>query len=184
VTGDLLLVTGGSRSGKSRYALSRAAALSDAVVFVATGVETDAEMAARIARHRAERPAHWTTIEARYELAASVTRAALPPAPVLVEDVGTLVTNLLVEREAGEAEIMEEIDRLVGLNAVGYRLVVVTAEVGLGLVPATLLARRFRDLLGLANQRLATAADEVVFLVSGLPVIVKSRPGSSLLGES
>ncbi|MCC7103777.1 MAG: bifunctional adenosylcobinamide kinase/adenosylcobinamide-phosphate guanylyltransferase [Chloroflexi bacterium] len=179
-----MLVTGGSRSGKSRYALSRAAALSDAVLFVATGVETDAEMAARIARHRAERPANWATVEARYELGTAVTGVAAPGTTVLVEDVGTLVTYLLVAREASEADVLAEINQLVGLKEVGYRLVVVTAEVGLGVVPATPLARGFRDLLGLANQRLATVAEEVVFLVSGLPLTVKARPGPTPPGAS
>jgi adenosylcobinamide kinase/adenosylcobinamide-phosphate guanylyltransferase len=187
VSGHLLLVLGGARSGKSAYALERARAFGPRVAFVATGVATDAEMAARIERHRAERPPDWTTVEVERRLDEAL--AKLPPADcVLLEDVGTLVSNVLVgdpaagvrSRESGagdddvEARVEAEIDALLaGWRGSGVPWVVVSQEVGLGLVPTTPLGRRFRDLLGSANQALAAAASEAVLVVAGLPLRLK-----------
>jgi adenosylcobinamide kinase/adenosylcobinamide-phosphate guanylyltransferase len=174
VSGRLLLVTGGARSGKSRYALGRAAASSGGVLFVATGVATDAEMTERIERHRAERPPGWATLEARYDLAAAISGALAGERTVLVEDLATLVSNLLVERATDEAGVRAEVEALLRVareSAADW--IVVSNEVGLGLVPATPLGRRFRDLLGTANQLVAAAADEAVLMVSGLPLRLK-----------
>jgi adenosylcobinamide kinase / adenosylcobinamide-phosphate guanylyltransferase len=174
VSGRLVLVTGGTRSGKSRYALNRALAWGEQVLFVATGVVTDAEMEQRIARHRAERPAGWQTLEARYELGPAIVAAASGLRGVLVEDLATLVSNLLVERDADEAAIEAEITALLAARwELTADLIFVTNEVGLGLVPGSPLGRRFRDLLGLANQAAAAAADEVVLVVAGLPLRLK-----------
>lgn len=175
MTSHILLVTGGARSGKSRYALARAATNPPApVLFVATGLATDDEMAERIARHRAERPPHWRTLEARYDLARSIATALADERRILVEDLATVVSNLLIERQADEHAVRTELDALLELARERDReLVLVTNEVGLGVVPPTPLGRRFRDLLGLANQQLADAADEVVMLVSGLPLRLK-----------
>src|SRR5438067_1745735 len=158
---------GGSRSGKSRYAVRRATERGGPVLFLATGVATDDEMAQRIARHRAERPPHWTTIEAPYDLAGAVRSANAAATCVLVDDLATLISNLLVERAADETQTQAEEDGLIALSRQdALDLFVVSAEVGLGLVPETLLGRRFRDLLGLANQHLAAVADEVILLVA------------------
>lgn len=174
MSGRLLLVTGGARSGKSRYALGRAVASSGGVLFVATGVATDAEMAERIERHRAERPPGWATLEARYDLAAAISGALAGERTVVVEDLATLVSNLLVERAPDEAGVRAEVEALLRVareSAADW--IVVSSEVGLGLVPATPLGRRFRDLLGTANQLVAAAADEAVLMVSGLPLRLK-----------
>jgi adenosylcobinamide kinase/adenosylcobinamide-phosphate guanylyltransferase len=194
VSPQLLFVLGGARSGKSGYALERARALGPRVTFVATGVATDPEMAARIERHRAERPRDWTTIEVERNLGEALSD--LPPTDcVLVEDLGTLVGNLLVggqgsgitgrgagagsrDSRLGEEEterlVREEVRGLVDRwRASGVRWVVVSQEVGLGLVPTTALGRRFRDLLGDANQALAAAASEVVLVVAGVPLRLK-----------
>jgi adenosylcobinamide kinase/adenosylcobinamide-phosphate guanylyltransferase len=169
-----VLVTGGARSGKSRFALERARAQRGPTLFVATAVATDAEMAARIRAHQAERPDSWQTLEARYGLAAAIERAWAGQPCILVEDVGTLVTNLLVERRAEQAAVAAEVEALIGLlDERPVELIVVGNEVGLGLVPSTPLGRAFRDLAGLANQLLAAAADEVVMLVAGLPLRLK-----------
>ena len=174
MSGRLLLVTGGARSGKSRYAQQRARELGGRTLFVATGVATDDEMAERIARHRAERPVDWVTLEAQVDLAAAIAAHWRGEGCVLVEDLGTLVTNLLVEREAGASQVGREVERLIDLPAQRQGLlIVVSQEVGLGLVPSTPLGRAFRDLLGLANQTLAAAADEVVMVVAGLPLRLK-----------
>jgi adenosylcobinamide kinase/adenosylcobinamide-phosphate guanylyltransferase len=170
----LLLVTGGARSGKSRYAQQRAREVGRRTLYVATGVATDDEMAERIARHRAERPADWTTLEARLEVAAAIAERWRGEGCVLLEDLGTLVTNLLVERAADAREVGQEVERLIALPALRPTLlIVVSQEVGLGLVPSTPLGRAFRDLLGVANQTLAAAADEVIMVVAGLPLRLK-----------
>lgn len=174
MSGRVLLVSGGARSGKSRYALGRAVALGGCVLFVATGLATDEEMAARIARHRAERPPSWRTLEARYDLGLAIGAGLGLERCVLVEDLATLVSNLLLERDADEAAVRAEIEALLKLGRQRQReLILVSNEVGLGLVPPSPLGRRFRDLLGLANQQVATEADEVVLLVSGLPLRLK-----------
>lgn len=174
MSGRVLLVTGGARSGKSRYALGRARADGESTLFVATGVSTDEEMAERIARHRAERPPDWRTLEARHGLGPAVELELAGERRVLVEDLATLVSNLLVERDADEKAVRAEVEAL--LRVARFRaleLIVVTNEVGLGVVPPSPLGRRFRDLLGLANQQAAAEADEVVLLVSGLPLRLK-----------
>jgi adenosyl cobinamide kinase/adenosyl cobinamide phosphate guanylyltransferase len=168
-----LLVTGGARSGKSRYALQRAQQLGS-TLYVATAPITDDEMAARVQQHRAERPPDWETLESRYDLASAILTRLRDQAGVLVEDLGTLVSNLLVERAADEALVDAEVEALGGLaDSHEVTLIVVSQEVGLGVVPPTELGRRFRDLLGRANQRLAARADEVVFVVAGLPMTLK-----------
>ncbi len=170
----LVLVTGGARSGKSRYALNRAAAWDPRVLFVAAGVVTDLEMERRIARHRAERSPAWQTLEARFDLGTAITSARSDQRCVLVEDLATVVTNLLVERDADESAVQTEVQTLLAAHrGADFELIVVTNEVGLGLVPTNPLGRQFRDLLGLANQAVAAAADEVVLLVSGLPLKLK-----------
>ena len=174
MSGRLILVSGGLRSGKSRYALKWAAAEGGPVLFVATGVTTDPEMGDRIARHRAERPPAWRTLEARYNLKTAIEGALADERTVLVEDLGTLVTNLLVERDADDAAVEGEVNGLIGLPpGRGVRLLVVSNEVGWGLVPTTPLGRRFADLLGRLNQRLAARADELVVVVAGLPLRLK-----------
>jgi adenosylcobinamide kinase / adenosylcobinamide-phosphate guanylyltransferase len=174
VSGRLVLITGGARSGKSRFARERAAAGGSPVLFVATGLATDPEMAARIARHRTERPAEWTTLEARYDLASALRGRLSGERCVLLDDLAAVVSNLLVERSADEREILAEVEELLGLaRKCSLELIVVSQEVGLGLVPSTALGRQFRDLVGFANQAMAAAADEVLLLVAGLPLRLK-----------
>jgi adenosylcobinamide kinase/adenosylcobinamide-phosphate guanylyltransferase len=171
--GRLVLVSGGARSGKSRYALGRAQQLGP-TLFVATAPIADDEMAARVERHRAERPAQWDTLEARYDVASAIASRRRDQTCVLVDDLGALVSNLLVERAADQQVVEAEVDALARLpRTIEIDLVVVTQEVGLGIVPMTELGRRFRDLLGSANQRLAAEAQEVVLVVAGLPLTLK-----------
>ena len=174
MSGRLVLVTGGARSGKSRYALNLASAWDPQVLFVAAGVVTDLEMERRIARHRAERSPAWETLEAHFDLGAAITSARSDQRCVLVEDLATVVTNLLVERDADESAVQAEVQTLLAAHrSADFELIVVTNEVGLGLVPTNPLGRQVRDLIGLANQAVAAAADEVVLLVSGLPLKIK-----------
>jgi adenosyl cobinamide kinase/adenosyl cobinamide phosphate guanylyltransferase len=169
------LVSGGARSGKSRYALERArAAGGSEVTFIATAIVTDGEMESRIARHRADRPAAWRTIEAPH--AAAHALAVAPTAVVLLDCLTFLVSNAILAHEAAGEQAASvaaagEVEAL--LEAAARRdgqLIVVTNEVGWGVVPEHPLARWFRDAAGNANQSVARAADEVYLLVAGIPL--------------
>ena len=180
-------VTGGARSGKSRFAVAEHAD-DRRVVFLATAQAGDADMAARIARHRAERPPHWTTIETPLDLvprarevsgngATTSTRRGTPAAGVdaIVIDCLTLwVANRLLAGHRDDA-ILAGADELADVVASRHcAMTIVTNEVGAGVHPETSTGLRFRDLLGSVNQRVAAACDRVVLLVAGLPLTVKS----------
>ncbi len=167
-----LFVLGGARSGKSRFAIdSRRDAAR--VSFLATAQARDADMAARIARHRAERPAHWRTVEEPYDLVSRL-RACCAEADAVVVDCLTLwVSNLMLRGDADEWIVKqgEDLAALLSLREVDVTLV--SNEVGEGVHPPTAEGRRFRDLLGTVNQRVAAAADRVVLMVAGVPLGVK-----------
>lgn len=171
--GDITLITGGARSGKSTFAQRLAARRRD-VLFVATAEPLDDEMAAKIGRHRAERPAHWRMLEAPRGVAAAL--AAEPPAEAVVLDCVTLwVTNLLLAEGAAWEAAERELDALLAWQrASGAELIVVTNEVGLGIVPADPLSRAYREWLGWFNQRLAAHARSVYLCVAGIPVDIKA----------
>jgi adenosylcobinamide kinase/adenosylcobinamide-phosphate guanylyltransferase len=161
------LVLGGARSGKTRYALAAAERLGERPVMIATAEALDAEMAARIARHRAERGAQWRTLEAPLDLAGAL--GAVEAGETAVVDCLTLwLSNLMY----AERDVERETETLVAALA-GRRVILVANEVGLGVVPDNALARRFRDEAGRMNQRIAAAADRVVFVAAGLPMVLK-----------
>ena len=163
------LVLGGARAGKSRYAESLITALPPPWIYLATSEARDAEMAERISRHRAERGERWETIEVPHHLAQAVTKAP-PTNPLLID----CLTLWLSNRVLAEADIASETRELE--SALARRpgpIVLVSNEVGSGIVPDNALARRFRDLQGQLNQSIAARADRVVLLVAGLPLIVK-----------
>ena len=164
----LTLVLGGARSGKSRYAEGLIAALPAPWVFIATAEPGDEEMRTRIAAHRARRGPSWQTVEAPHGLAEAV--ASAQPAPVLVDCLTLWLSNLMLAAVNIEAEIarLEH-----ALEDAGAPVVLVSNEVGSGIVPEHPLGRRFRDLQGLLNQRMAARADRVVLMVAGLPLAVK-----------
>lgn len=186
----LTLVTGGARSGKSDWAEAAAASLDLPVTFVATAEALDDDMAGRIARHRAGRPPAWTTIEAPRAAAEAVRAAATPV--VLLDCLTLLVSNALLgdgadgpgeppaaAARAAEAAVRAEVDALLEARAArDGHLIVVTNEVGLGVVPATPLGRTFRDALGAANRDLAREADAVVLMVSGIALPLRGTPPS------
>ena len=166
------LVLGGARSGKSRFALDRQPT-GARVTFVATARAGDADMAERIERHRAERPRHWGTLEEPYELVPRLRDACAAADAVVVDCLTVWVANLMLRGDSDE-EVLKQSDELAALLALRpAELTLVTNEVGLGVHPATEDGRRFRDLLGFVNQRIATAADRVVLMVAGLPLTVK-----------
>lgn len=151
----LVVYVGGARSGKSRLAVERATTEGAPVVFVATGEAGDEEMAERIARHRAERPADWSTVEEPLELARALHEAPVN-ATVLVDCLSLWVAN-----GGGDAAAVETATARTALT------IAVTNEVGLGIVPANALAREYRDELGRVNAAWVAAADEAYFVVAG-----------------
>lgn len=167
----LTLVLGGARSGKSRYAEGLITALPPPWIYAATAEARDGEMTERIARHQARRGAGWSTMEAPHNLVAAL--AACGDAPVLVDCLTLWLSNLLLANADIEAEV-ERLER--ALVRPAAPVVLVANEVGLGIVPDNALARRFRDLQGHLNQRLAARADRVIFVVAGLPLVVKGNP--------
>lgn len=168
---SLTFVIGGARSGKTSYALAKAAETpAERRVMIATAQALDEEMAARIARHRLERGDDWLTVEAPLALAEAV--GDLRPGDVAVIDCLTLwLSNLLL----GDIEVRPAVDELcTALKASSASVIVVTNEVGQGIVPDNTLARRFRDEAGWMHQAIAAAADRAVLVVAGLPVILKA----------
>jgi adenosyl cobinamide kinase/adenosyl cobinamide phosphate guanylyltransferase len=164
----LTLVLGGARSGKSRYAEGLIAALPPLWAYLATAEAGDAEMTARIGTHRARRGSSWRTIEAPREIAKALT--ACGKMPVLIDCLTLWLSNLLL----AEADIDAEIARLEqALGVAAGPIVLVANEVGSGIVPDHPLGRRFRDLQGVLNQRLAARAGRVVLIVAGIPLALK-----------
>ena len=170
-----VLVLGGVRAGKSAYAVERAAELGERVAFVATAQPLDDEMAARIARHRAARPPGWTTIEAPLAVADAVAGLEGKADVVLVDCLNLWLANLLGRRPGLDDESLRvETGRLAELAQRRFAsLVLVSNEVGWGVHPESAIGRRFRDALGLVNQAVARAADEVVLLVAACPLWLK-----------
>lgn len=170
----LILILGGARSGKSAYAQRLASAHGEEVLVVATAEAGDEEMAARIATHRAERPGHWRTVEAPRAVAEAL--AGTRPSHIVILDCVTLwVTNLLLDPNPSWEAATRELEALLDwYRTHSAELIVVSNEVGLGIVPGDELSRTYRDWLGRFNQRLAAEADLVYLMIAGLPVELKA----------
>ncbi|MBI5301259.1 MAG: bifunctional adenosylcobinamide kinase/adenosylcobinamide-phosphate guanylyltransferase [Chloroflexi bacterium] len=173
-----VFILGGARSGKTRHALELAPQLGARVTYLATAEPGDDEMRTRIAHHRTERPAHWQTIEAARNIGDALARVDADV--VLLDCITLLVTNAMLAAgehatfEEQQACVNAEIEALLAAYRAGnFTLVAVSNEVGLGVVPEYPLGRAYRDLLGWANQHLARAADEALFMVAGLAMKVK-----------
>lgn len=174
----LTLILGGARSGKSTFAEQIARKGAKPVLFIATATAGDDEMAERIRNHRASRPAEWQTLELSYDLGRQL---ASPVAPVVIVDCITLlVSNILLslpENTPDEVilhKLQIEIDELIAAQGrCGGQWLIVSNEVGLGLVPPYPLGRVYRDALGWANQALAREASRVILMVAGIPLVIK-----------
>ena len=177
--GRLNLILGGARSGKSTHAQRLAMAHGGKVVFIATAEAQDDEMRDRIAAHQSERPPDWQTLEIPFAVGDAFTRLSPPADVVLLDCLTLLVSNLLLlEGDIDQPDVAQAENRLDAeiralLEAIQRSRadwIVVSNEVGLGLVPPYPSGRAYRDLLGHANQRLAAQADEVYWMVAGIPV--------------
>ena len=181
--GKGILVTGGARSGKSQFAQEMALRLEQPVLFVATAEVGDDEMQCRISEHRKARPAGWRTLEATAHIGRQIEQSTGNAQTVLIDCITLLVSNIVtgsclpdgqVDTGKVEEKLNTEIEELIRcIQQAKTTFIMVTNEVGLGLVPVNPMGRLYRDLLGKANQRLARQADEVYLMVAGLPVRVK-----------
>jgi len=175
-----MLILGGARSGKSSYAQSLAEATGKSVTFIATAQALDDEMSARIQKHRMARPANWETLEVPFDIAACVQR--IKSKVVILDCITLLISNLLMQfvndeladEEPLMAAIQKEINELIStLRIYEQDWLIVSNEVGLGLVPPYQMGRVYRDAIGWANQQLAREANTVIFMVAGIPTIIK-----------
>jgi len=175
-----MLVTGGCRSGKSRFALKTAEQVADDNrLFIATSQPLDDEMKERVKRHRQERGPDWQTVESPVQLPEAVTGNHDSAQVILIDCITMWISNLLLDESSSPkiSEYMENLkEALIGARC---PILLVTNEVGMGIVPENRLAREFRDLVGSANQTLAGLADQVVLVVSGISLWVKGGKRSS-----
>ena len=172
------LILGGARSGKSACAERLASASGLNVVYIATAQANDTEMAARIAHHRASRPAHWQSVEEPLALAAALRQHARTDRCLLVDCLTLWLSNLLGQDD--EARFAQERDALLEtLPALEGELLLVSNEVGLGIVPMGALTRRFVDEAGRLHQALAARCEQVLFVAAGLPLVLKRNTHES-----
>jgi adenosyl cobinamide kinase/adenosyl cobinamide phosphate guanylyltransferase len=171
-----LLVLGGARSGKSRYAV-RSQPADQRVLFIATAEARDADMALRIARHRAERPLAWATVEEPYDLVARLERLPDDVESVIVDCVTLWVSNRQLRGDDDRAILGDARRLAASIRVPRANLTLISNEVGEGVHPPTADGLRFRDLLGLVNQEIAAACETVVLMVAGIPLAVKTPAG-------
>ena len=171
----LIFLLGGARSGKSHYAETWARQHGERVLFVATAEPKDADMRQRVADHREARPADWHTLEAPRDTARSIAACSYVYDTLLLDCLTLLTSNILLElpesatQNEANAAVLAEVERLLEVYAASEATwLVVSNEVGMGVVPPTRLGVLYRDMLGRANQRVAQASDEVLLLVAGI----------------
>lgn len=169
---EIILVTGAARAGKSRYAEGRAKELGTRRLYIATAEPNDLEMRRRIEEHKTRRGDDWATIEEPLQLSEKLLEQRGQTDCALVDCLTLWLSNLVLRYDVtyAQSQVTEFVQTVAHLD---FHLVLVTNEVGWGIVPDNSLARQFRDLSGWANQRIAAAANEVALIVAGIPMIVK-----------
>ena len=169
----IIYVTGGCRSGKSRYALDYANRHFSRKIYLATCEALDEEMAQRIERHKKTRGPEWQTVEEPIEIADRIRQYQDRAEVILLDCITLWLSNLLMKWDL-DSKIMDEAQRMIDvIGQTQTSLIIVSNEVGMGIVPADPLSRRFRDLSGMISQNIAEVADSVVFMVSGIPMFLK-----------
>jgi len=171
----LILVTGGCRSGKSQFAQDYANRHFQKKLYLATCEALDEEMTKRIEDHKKKRGLDWQTVEEPAEIVKAIKEHANHVEVVLLDCITLWLSNLLM-RQKSDHEVLNEVTKLIGTVTQGQTsFIFVSNEVGMGIVPVDPLGRRFRDLSGMTNQKIAEAADRVVFMVSGIPAFLKGK---------
>jgi adenosylcobinamide kinase/adenosylcobinamide-phosphate guanylyltransferase len=171
----MIFITGGCRSGKSRYALHYANQHFSKKLFLATCEVLDEEMAKRIQNHKKMRGLEWQTVEEPVDIIDKIKKDGADSEVILIDCLTLWLYNLLMKWDS-DLRIMEETEALIDtLKKSNASFILVSNEVGMGIVPADALSRRYRDLLGTMNQRIAEALDTVIFMVSGIPIFLKGK---------
>ena len=176
MSGKIVFITGGARSGKSRFALKEASLVQGRKVFIATAEAVDSEMKERIERHRSDRGDGWETIEEPLLIAEVIDSVSKKPYAVVLDCLTVWLANVM---QAGP-DAHKEIENLIGTlkrfsGSSAASLFIVSNEVGMGIVPANEMARKFRDHAGMLNQKVAEVANEVYWTVAGIPVKIKGE---------
>lgn len=171
--GKVTFILGGARSGKSQFAIGLAKKTSKCVIFIATATDSDKEMRERIKLHRKNRPSHWKTIEEPKKLSSLVKGIPKKTELIIIDCMTIFISNLLLEGKSDNFIESEISLMLKALKKSRLNSLIVSNEVGMGIVPDNALARRFRDLAGKINQGIAKASNEVYFIVSGLTLKIK-----------
>lgn len=184
--GKLILVTGGARSGKSTFAEGLVRSCGDSILYIATAIAFDEEMKERVRLHRLQRPATWETLEAFRDFGGRLPQLLNGRDAVLLDCITIMVSNIMLQKDMEwenmttadisgvERDVSGQVSELLSvIKGAKNPFVLVTNELGMGVVPATVLGRAVRDIAGRTNQQLAREADEVYLLVSGIPVRIK-----------
>lgn len=176
--GKLIFITGGARSGKSSFGVNIAKSIKKKKLFIATCIPEDKEMKKRITLHRQKRPSWWKTIEVKKELLSVLTKEIKSDIVIILDCLTLFISSLLMEK-VKENIIKNEVKKIVKIAKQGKAMVIVISnEIGSGLVPENKLGRDFRDIAGFCNQIVAAGAQEVYFAVSGIPIQIKGEKSS------
>lgn len=172
---EIILITGGARSGKSKFALELASNLSSQITFIATASSSDSEMEERISLHRKSRPSHWKTVEEKKDVATVLSQINSPQNVAVIDCLTLLISNLLLDGKK-EAQILKQIKKIAEEGTTCNKAtIVVSNQVGWGIVPSTKLGREFRDIAGRADQIISSKASKVYLLVAGVPWKLKEE---------
>lgn len=179
--GQITFLLGGARSGKSSYAVDLATNFTDQVIYLATGIPCDQEMKRRIEEHRQKRSKSWKTIEEPLDIDIVLKNLDVPIKLILLDCLTLWVSNLTLHYQKQgkqgiklEQSVLDRVSQAVSIaKEIRPKMVIVSNEIGMGIVPDTSLGRTFRDILGKANQIVAASADQVFFMIAGLPIEVK-----------
>ncbi len=173
--GKIIFILGGARSGKSNYAVNLAKSRGKRVVFIATCIPADSEMKQRVELHKKSRPATWRLVEEAVDIDSALRKAKTGCDAILIDCMGLFISNLMAV-ESSDKKIEEKVRQVIGqIKKSASDVIVVSNEVGMGIVPDNPLARRFRDLLGRVNQMIAKEADKVIMMYAGIATVIKGE---------